>query len=213
VIFDLDGVLVRTDELHYRSWKLVADRRGWRFDRATFDLRMRGLQRPDATSVFLAAAGTPFDGALVAEVAREKQALFLTLLEAEPLPPEAGALRLLEDLERRPIPLAVGSSSRNAARVLDKLGLAGRFRAIVDGTGLPGKPDPAIFLEAARRLAVPPPACVVVEDAADGARAAAAAGMQAAAIGPEERFAGLPIAIRVDRLAQLDAQTLLACRG
>jgi HAD superfamily hydrolase (TIGR01509 family) len=205
--------LVRTDELHYRSWKLVADRRGWRFDRATFDLRMRGLPRPDATSVFLMAAGAAPTPALATQVAREKQALFLSLVEAEPLRPEEGALELLAALERRQVPVAVGSSSRNVSLVLRNLGLAARFRAIVGGGDLPGKPDPAIFLEAARRLAVPPPGCIVVEDAADGVKAAVAAGMQAAAIGPAQRFAGLPIVIRVDRLAQLDAETLLACRG
>jgi beta-phosphoglucomutase family hydrolase len=209
VIFDMDGVLVTTDELHFRSWRLLADRYGWPFAWEVFDRQMRGLERPDAARVFLQTAGQEASEARTIHLAAEKQALFLELLEQSPPAAAVGARELLEELERRGAPLAVGSSSRNAMLVLERLGLALHFQAIVGAGELPGKPSPAIFLEAARRLNVEPTSCVVLEDAIDGVRAAAAAQMKVVAIGPAARFAGLPVNWRVDRLADVTADALL----
>lgn len=210
VIFDMDGVLVTTDRLHFESWRLLAERHHWPFAWEVFDQQMRGLERPHAARVFLAAAGqVPSDG-LVSQTAAEKQALFLGLLEHTPPQVEPGARELVEALAARGIPLAVGSSSRNAQLVLERLGLARPFAAIVGGGTLPGKPSPAIFLEAARRVEVSPRECVVLEDAIDGVRAAKAAAMKVVAIGPAARFEGLPLDGRVERLAEITADWLLA---
>jgi HAD superfamily hydrolase (TIGR01509 family) len=158
----------------------------------------------------LAAAGQiPSDG-LVSRAAAEKQALFLGLLEHAPPHVEPGARELVESLAARGIPLAVGSSSRNAEFVLERLELADQFGAIVGGGTLAGKPSPAIFLEAARRLETAPGECIVLEDAVDGVRAAVAAEMKVIAIGPAARFDGLPLDGRVDRLAEITADWLLA---
>lgn len=209
VIFDMDGVLVTTDALHFESWRLLAERRGWTFTWEAFDRRLRGLERPHAARVFLAEARQDASDELLRVVAAEKQALFLGLLDRTPPAVETGVLELLTELEHRATPKAVGSSSRNAALVLERLQLASRFHAIVGGGTLPGKPAPAIFLEAARQLGIEPANCVVLEDAIDGVRAALAAQMKVVAIGPAARFAGLKVDRRVDRLAEVTADKLL----
>lgn len=210
VIFDLDGVLVTTDRLHFESWRLLAERNAWPFAWEVFDRQMRGLERPHAARVFLAAAGQIPSDDLVSRAAAEKQALFLDLLEHTPPQVEPGARKLVESLAARGVRLAVGSSSRNAELVLARLELADQFAAIVGGGTLPGKPSPAIFLEAARRLETAPRECIVLEDAVDGVRAAVAAEMKVIAIGPAARFDGLPLDGRVDRLAEITAGWLLA---
>ena len=210
VVFDMDGVLVSTDELHYQSWQLLAERHRVPFAWDTFDLRMRGLERPHAARVFLGEAGRATDEALAVQMAAEKQALFLELLQNTPPRAAEGVVSLLRELSERGIPMAVGSSSRNALLVLESLSLAPFFGAIVGGGTLPGKPSTAIFLEAARQLGAAPTDCVVLEDAVDGVRAATAAGMKVVAIGPAERFQGLPLDWRVDRFADITADRLLA---
>jgi beta-phosphoglucomutase len=210
VVFDMDGVLVSTDQLHYQSWQLLAERCRVPFAWETFDLRMRGLERPHAAKVFLRETGQGTDDALATRLAAEKQTLFLDLLQNTPPQVADGVVSLLRELSQRGIPMAVGSSSRNALLVLERLELSRSFGAIVGGGTLPGKPSPAIFLEAARQLGVEPADCVVLEDAVDGVRAGAAAGMKIVAIGPAERFQGLPVDWRVDRFAEITADRLLA---
>jgi len=210
VVFDMDGVLVSTDELHYQSWQLLAERYQVPFAWEAFDLRMRGLERPHAARVFLRETGQATDEKVAVQMAAEKQALFLDLLQETPPRAAEGVVPLLREFTERGVPLAVGSSSRNALLVLERLELASYFGAIVGGGTLPGKPSPAIFLEAARQLGAAPSDCVVLEDAVDGVRAAVAAEMKVVAIGPAPRFQGLAIDGRVDRFAEITADGLLA---
>src|SRR3954469_13380122 len=111
VVFDMDGVLVSTDELHYRSWVELAGARGIPFERATFDERMRGLGRAEATAVMLEAAARPHDGAMIDELMAEKQRRFLRLLGSDPPTPLPGLIELLDALEADGWHLAVASSS------------------------------------------------------------------------------------------------------
>lgn len=207
VIFDLDGVLVRTDELHYRSWAALAAKINLPFSRETFDQRMRGRERSDALGEMLAAAGDRLPDADCAALAAEKDRLFLDLVARRGVKPIAGAATLIAELHRRSIRLAVGSSSRNARLVLGATGLNRCLDAVVDANDARGKPHPDIFLKAADRLGALPAECVVVEDAADGVEAARRAGMRVVAVGPSDRFRNADD--RVDALAELTADRVL----
>ena len=190
VIFDLDGVLVSTDELHYAAWKRLADREGIYFDRAIND-RLRGVSRMASLEILLERAGRAYSEDEKQEMAAYKNGLYVDLLDG--LTPEdvlPGVTETLDALAARGIRLAVGSSSKNAKKILEKTGLLGRFDAVADGTDITrSKPDPEVFLCAAAKLGLPPEACAVVEDAAAGIEAAKAGGMTAFAVGDARKCA------------------------
>jgi beta-phosphoglucomutase len=208
VIFDLDGVITSTDELHYRSWKELADAEGIPFDRE-INLRLRGISRIDCVDIFLEQASRPHSAEEKLAIAERKNARYLELLAdmtREDLAP--GLLDLLDELDASHVRRAVASSSRNARRILDQLTVTDRFHEIVDGNDVPmSKPDPTVFLTAAQRLGVRPSRCVVIEDAAAGIRGAHEAGMAAIGIGTP---ATLPEAeLRFESIAELHIDTLL----
>ena len=184
VIFDLDGVLVTTDDYHYRAWKRMADEEGIPFDRNTNE-RLRGVSRMESLSIILEKAPLPYSTAEKTALAERKNAYYresLAKLGPADILPEA--LETLDALKKRGIKVAVGSSSKNAAFILEKLGLEDRFDAVADGTDISkSKPDPEVFLVAAAKLKVAPADCVVVEDAEAGLEAARAAGMRCFAVG------------------------------
>ena len=184
VIFDLDGVLVSTDELHYKAWKAMAAREGIYFDRE-INQRLRGVSRMDSLEIILERAERDYSQEEKDELAAYKNGLYVTLLdtltEADVLP---GVTELLTALEERNVLMAVGSSSKNAKKILEKTVLTNRFRAIADGTDITrSKPDPEVFLCAAKKLGLDPADCAVVEDARAGIEAAFSGGMLACAIG------------------------------
>lgn len=184
VIFDLDGVLVTTDELHYRAWKRLADREGIYFDRAIND-RLRGVSRMASLEIILERVEKTYSAAEKEEMAAYKNELYRAsldeLTEADILP---GVLETLDALAARGVRLAVGSSSKNAKKILEKTGLLDRFDAVADGTDITrSKPDPEVFLCAANKLGLDPASCAVVEDAEAGIAAAKAGGMTAFAVG------------------------------
>lgn len=184
VIFDLDGVLVSTDELHYTAWLAMAEREGIAFDREV-NHRLRGVSRMQSLDIILERAPRAYSSAEKAALAEYKNELYVALLDAltaaDVLP---GVLDTLDALTARGVRLAVGSSSKNAKKILTKTGLIGRFDAIADGTDITrSKPDPEVFLCAAERLGLAAGDCAVVEDAAAGIAAAKAGGMLACAIG------------------------------
>lgn len=207
VIFDLDGVLVPTDEYHYRSWAETAA--AWRipFHRETYDRRMRGLARDDALAALLEATDREFSEDQRCRIAEAKNERFLARVARGGLRPAPGAVTLVHAIRSAGVKVGVGSSSRNAALVLGMTRLDRLVDVVVDGCDAPGKPQPDIFQRVAGRLDVAPNECVVVEDASDGIEAARRAGMAVVAIGPVERLG--PIPRRVDTLAQLTLEMLL----
>jgi beta-phosphoglucomutase len=189
IIFDLDGVLATTDEYHYLAWKAIADREGIPFDRKANEA-FRGVSRAACVDILVKGASRPYDEAERAELAGAKnaryQALLAWLTPAALLP---GVEELLDRLEAAGVLVAVGSSSKNTKLILEKTGLAGRFDAVADGYDISrSKPDPEVFLVAARKLGVEPGDCAVVEDAEAGIDAALAAGMKAIGVGPASRY-------------------------
>lgn len=214
VIFDLDGVLVTTDELHYRAWREIADAEGIPFDR-TFNHRLRGVGRMESLDIILAGASRAYSDDERRRLAARKNARYVaSLAELSPADILPGVTRRLSELRQREIPVAVASSSRNARQILRLLELTPRFDVCVDGSEVPRtKPDPGLFLLAAQRLGVDPQFCLVVEDAMTGIIAARRAGMRYYGIGTPESLPGVcPIAtgldqVTVDQLIAIDTSS------
>lgn len=192
VIFDLDGVLVTTDELHYQSWRQVTDAEGIYFDR-TINHRLRGISRMESLEIVLERAPRQYSAAEKAVLAERKTAIFRQLIQkltsADLLP---GALEMVRELRRRGLKTAVASSSKNTPLILDHLNLRAYFDAVVDGNDITrSKPDPEVFLLAAQRLGLPPADCLVIEDAVAGVEAARRAGMPVFGIGTPQTLPGV----------------------
>lgn len=184
VIFDLDGVICRTDQFHYQAWKAVANRLGIPFDERV-NARLRGVSRMESLEIILEQSGRNFSQEEKERLAEEKNEIyqsFLRRMTPADLSPETS--RVLNALRGMGLQLAIGSSSRNTALILQRLGLDGFFDAVADGTQIRrSKPDPEVFLLAASLLGVQPARALVVEDAVAGILAAKAGGFLAAGLG------------------------------
>jgi HAD superfamily hydrolase (TIGR01509 family) len=180
VIWDLDGVLADTTEAHFHAWATALAAREIPFDRSRFD-RVFGMNNVDTLSALL--GRTPTQEELTG-VADRKEHIFRQHAGrlVRPMP---GAIRLLDGLDRAGWLQAVASSAprENIDLLVDAFGIRRYFAAILSGDGLPaGKPDPLLFLQAARALRLPPERYVVVEDAPAGVEAARRAGMPCIAV-------------------------------
>jgi beta-phosphoglucomutase len=185
VVFDLDGVICFTDVYHYRGWKSVADELGIPFDE-TVNNRLRGVSRMESLDIILEPyEGEPLTDDRKLELATIKNDRYRVMLgELSPKDLDPSVRTTLDDLRARGLKLAIGSSSKNAKYILERIGLGDYFDAISDGTNISrSKPDPEVFLKAAEYLGVDPAKCVVVEDAVAGIDAAHAAGMYGVAMG------------------------------
>ncbi|GII76708.1 haloacid dehalogenase [Sphaerisporangium rufum] len=190
VVFDTDGVVTDTARVHAAAWKRVFDT-FLRGRAAPFDIRddylayVDGRPRLDGVRVFLASRGItlpeghPGDapGApTVRGLAAAKDRFFLTEVERHGVAAYPGTVALLRELRRRGCRSGLVSASRNCRRLVAAAGVIHMFDTVVDGEdaarlGLPGKPDPALFLEAARRLGGSPAVTAVIEDALPGIEA------------------------------------------
>ena len=183
VIFDMDGVLVDSEPLHYATTNAVLARRGVRLDAQDYE-GLKGLTDVALFERLGARFGLPeAPRALAAERVGN---VLLAMAEGVLLPIE-GALECLITLQAEGLRLALASSATRSqvALVVERLGLARLLRAVVSSDDVArGKPAPDLFLEAASRLGVPPADCLVVEDAVLGVVAARAAGMAAVAVVP-----------------------------
>jgi len=187
VIFDFDGVLVHTDHLHYRAWQKLAEAEGLPFNRQISE-RLRGLGRMASLEILLGPTDRTFSHQEKLALADRKNTAYLELAESltreDVLP---GVWPLLTELTRRGVKVAVASSSRNTRAAMERVGLAGRFDVVVDGNDVrQTKPDPEVFLLAARRMGLPIEQCVVIEDAPAGIEAARRAGMAVLGVGTRE---------------------------
>jgi len=184
VIFDLDGVIVSTDEYHYLGWKRLADEEGIYFDRE-INHRLRGVSRMDSLEIILERSERQYSDTAKADLAERKNSYYRDFLaDLAPADILPGAMQLLEGLKSRGVKVAVASASKNAPTILRRIGLEGLFDAVADGNDITrSKPDPQVFAIAAERLGVSPGECLVVEDAAAGVAAAGRAGMKCLAVG------------------------------
>lgn len=196
VIFDLDGVICHTDQYHYQAWKTIADRLSIPFDER-INARMRGVSRLESLEILLEQSGKNFSQEEKERLAEEKNRIYQSFLrKMTPADLERETFRALNTLREMNLKLAIGSSSRNTALILHRLGLDGFFDAVADGTQIKhSKPDPEVFLLAASLLGVQPSKTLVVEDAPAGIQAAKMGGFVVAGLGDtvEEPGTDFPI--------------------
>ncbi|MFZ2284437.1 MAG: beta-phosphoglucomutase, partial [Lutibacter sp.] len=183
-IFDLDGVIVDTAKYHYLAWRNLANALGFDFTEAQNEL-LKGVSRIQSLEILLSIGNVNLSEEKKQTLLLQKNKEYLEyvnkMTSEEILP---GVNDLLNFLEINDIKYALGSASKNAPLILEKVGLLKRFAAIVDGNDVSkAKPDPEVFLIGAKKLGMKPENCVVVEDAIAGIQAANAAKMISIGIG------------------------------
>lgn len=196
-IFDLDGVIVFTDRFHYQAWKKMADNMGIYFDE-TINNRLRGVSRAESLEIILERyEGDALSAEKKAELMEQKNKIYRELLKTmTPADVSEEVRDTLKKLRSRGYKLAIGSSSKNARYILEKVELLDAFDAISDGNNITySKPNPEVFIKAGEFLGVNPEDCVVVEDAYAGIDAAKAAGMKAVGIGDAKEYAKADVKI------------------
>ena len=184
VIFDLDGVLTDTAELHFQAWKALTDERGIPFSRSVND-ELRGVGRRESLDIILGHAGLDMTEAERDSLAERKNRLYVRLIASvTPRDILPGVADLLRELRSAGIRIGLASASRNAPEIVRRLEVG----PLIDASAAPesvvkGKPDPEIFFRVAEQLGVPFANCVGVEDARAGIRAIRSAGMFSVGIG------------------------------
>ena len=183
-IFDLDGVIVDTAHYHFVAWQRLAKELGITFTEKENE-RLKGVSRMRSLEIILEIGGIELSEEEKEKLALRKNGWFVEYINA--IKPEevfSGVPELLQSIRSKGIKVGLASSSKNADTVLRLLGIGNMFDAIVDGTMIVNtKPNPEIFLLAARKLGVVPSDCVVFEDAEAGVEAAIAAGMKCVGVG------------------------------
>jgi len=183
-IFDLDGVIVDTAKYHYLAWKRLAQELGFEF-LEEHNERLKGVSRMTSLDIMLEVGGLTFSQSEKEVMAARKNEWYLEYIykmtPEEILP---GVVDFLVMLRSKGIKISLGSASKNAMLILERVQLQSYFDAVIDGNkALKAKPDPQVFLLAAEELGQEPSSCVVFEDAAAGIEAAKAAGMMCVGIG------------------------------
>ncbi len=186
-IFDLDGVIVDTAKYHYLAWKNLANSLGFNFTKKQNE-QLKGVSRVESLDILLKYGNVKLSEEKKQSLLLEKNKEYLEYVHKmtpkEILP---GVNQLLTFLETNNIKFALGSASKNAPLILEKVGLYKRFTAIVDGNDVSkAKPNPEVFLIGAKKLGMNPQNCIVVEDAIAGIKAANAAEMISIGIGDKK---------------------------
>lgn len=185
-IFDLDGVIVDTAKYHYLAWKKIADSLDIEFTHEHNEL-LKGVSRVRSLDIILDLGKVTASQEQKDQWLVQKNEDYLSYLvdmdETEILP---GVMAVLEFLKENNQPIALGSASKNARPILEKTGILSYFDAIVDGNDVSNaKPDPEVFLIAAKQLKVTPEDSIVFEDSVAGVQAANIANMTSIGIGEE----------------------------
>ena len=183
-IFDLDGVIVDTAVYHYKAWKRLANELGFDLTEQQNE-KLKGVSRVRSLELILQWGGVTKTAAEQEELAARKNEWYVEMINRmtpdEILP---GAKEFLIACREAGLKTALGSASKNSGTILDKVGIAGLFDAVIDGNKVSKpKPDPEVFLQGAEELGMPPANCVVFEDAIAGVEAAKNGGMKAVGVG------------------------------
>ena len=184
LIFDLDGVIVSTEKNHFDAWSAIAQQLSIEFNE-TNNEKIKGLSRSDSLDVICELGSLKMDHSDKLEYLEMKNKIYLHSIQSlntDDLLP--GVLNLLKEAKNKGLKLALGSSSKNAKYILEKLFITDYFDVIVDGNDVQfPKPDPEVFLKGARGMGLNVADVVVFEDAESGIMAAQKGGFYAVAVG------------------------------
>ncbi|MGB7605458.1 MAG: beta-phosphoglucomutase [Lutisporaceae bacterium] len=184
IIFDLDGVICKTDEYHYRAWNIIAMKMNLAFNE-NINNRLRGVSRLNSVDIILSENNLNYSIEEKILLASRKNEVYIKLLEQlSPTDLEKDVLYTLHYLKKNHYKIAIASGSKNAKRVLNQLEITELFDVIIDGNDITNtKPNPEIFLAALNQLDEPAEKVLVVEDATVGIHASRNAGIDVVAFG------------------------------
>ncbi len=207
-LFDLDGVIVDTAKYHYIAWRELASELGFEFTIEDNE-RLKGVSRMTSLNILLEIGGINLSDDEKLRLAEKKNENYRTfILKMQPNEILEGAKEFLQELKAKGIKIALGSASKNAMTILERLELTELFEAIIDGTKVTeAKPNPEVFLKGAEALNVAPSECVVFEDAEAGVEAALAGNMKCVGIGSAEVLGKANLVI--DGLHQMTYEKLM----
>ena len=186
-LFDLDGVIVDTAVFHFQAWRRLAQKLGGDFTEEQNE-QLKGVSRVDSLKKIIDWTGATVSDEEFQTLMVEKNEWYLDLVKGlGPQDALPGALNFLQTAYNQGIKIALGSASKNAPMILEKLGITPLFTAIIDGNNVVnGKPHPEVFLKGAEALGLEPSECVVFEDSIAGVQAAKTGGMSSVGIGDAE---------------------------
>lgn len=186
-LFDLDGVIVDTAVFHFQAWRRLAQKLGGDFTEEQNE-QLKGVSRVDSLKKIIEWTGATVSDEEFQTLMVEKNEWYLELVQGlGPQDALPGALGFLQTAYDQGIKIALGSASKNAPMILEKLGITPLFTAIIDGNNVVnGKPHPEVFLKGAEALGLKPSECVVFEDSIAGVQAAKTGGMSSVGIGDAE---------------------------
>jgi len=186
-LFDLDGVIVDTAVFHFQAWRRLAQKLGGDFTEEQNE-QLKGVSRVDSLKKIIEWTGATVSDEEFQTLMVEKNEWYLELVQGlGPQDALPGALDFLQTAYDQGLKIALGSASKNAPMILEKLGITPLFTAIIDGNNVVnGKPHPEVFLKGAEALGLEPSECVVFEDSIAGVQAAKTGGMSSVGIGDAE---------------------------
>ena len=186
-LFDLDGVIVDTAVFHFQAWRRLAQKLGGDFTEEQNE-QLKGVSRVDSLKKIIEWTGATVSDEEFQTLMVEKNEWYLDLVQGlGPQDALPGALNFLQTAYDQGVKIALGSASKNAPMILEKLGITPLFTAIIDGNNVVnGKPHPEVFLKGAEALGLEPSECVVFEDSIAGVQAAKTGGMSSVGIGDAE---------------------------
>jgi len=190
LIFDLDGVLIDTAKYHFRSWIKLADTLGFTLN-DKIEEQLKGISRMNSLEIVLKQGNITCSEEEKIKMAAQKNDWYLeSLSDVDDKVILDGVIPFIEYSAAKNIPMAVGSASKNASFLLEKLGMTHYFKSIVDGNMVrKTKPDPEVFINAARNLQLREEHCMIFEDSNKGIQAALTGGFQVIGIGKRENLA------------------------
>lgn len=195
-IFDLDGVIVDTAKYHFLAWQRLAAEMGFTFTEHDNEA-LKGVSRMASLEILLGIGGMTKTEEQKTELATRKNSWYIEYIShmspEEILP---GSREMVIRLREAGIKTAIGSASKNAAMIIDSIGMRSLFDVIVDGTMIhSAKPDPEVFVRGAAEMGLDPATCIVFEDARAGVEAALAAGMRCVGVGNPVTLAGANLVV------------------
>ncbi len=214
-LFDLDGVIVDTAKYHFLAWKKIASNFGYELSKENNE-KLKGVSRTECLNIILELSNFDLNENSLNYYLKKKNEIYLDYIKninSKNILP--GISKALNYLKEKNIKIGIGSASKNARFILEKLKLVPFFDVIIDGNQIVNsKPDPEVFLKGSKALGVLPENCVVFEDSDSGIRAAKAAKMTAIAIGTQEKFSNYDFCfINFLKIVESDLDKLFASKN